>query len=156
MTLNNTNNSVKDTTVILPTYNEKGNIKRLISAILENMDKSVEVLVVDDNSPDNTWKVVEDMAKTNNSIRLLRRMNKRGLTSALSDGIKLAEGKTVAWMDTDLSMPPEKIRELAHKIDNGYDIAVGSRYIAGGGTVTVTKSQDGLLPAVLRDRKSVV
>lgn len=143
------NNSVREVSVILPTYNEKENIKRLISAILENMDKSIEILVVDDNSPDETWKVVEDMANQDKNIILLRRINKRGLTSALSDGIKLARGSIIAWMDTDLSMPPEKLKELTQKIEDGYDIAVGSRYIAGGGMVIVKKSQDSLFPAVL-------
>lgn len=103
--MNKENHSVRDVSVILPTYNEKENIKRLISEILENMGKNVEILVVDDDSPDGTWKIVEDMAKENNNIILLRRMNKRGLTSALTDGIKLAKGNIIAWMDTDLSMP---------------------------------------------------
>ena len=147
--MNKENYSVRDVSVILPPYNEKGNIKRLIFEILENMGKNVEILVVDDDSPDGTWKIVEDMAKENNNIILLRRMNKRGLTSALTDGIKLAKGNIIAWMDTDLSMPPEKIKELTQKIKNGYDIAVGSRYIAGGGMVIVAKSQDSLFPAVL-------
>lgn len=147
--MNKENNSAIEITVILPTYNEKENIKRLISRISGNMGKNVEILVVDDNSPDETWKVVEDMAKENNNITLLRRMDKRGLTSALADGIKIAKGGVIAWMDTDLSMPPEKLEELTKKIKNGYDIAVGSRYVAGGGMVIVTKSQDSLLPAVL-------
>ena len=147
--MNKENSPLREVTVILPTYNEKENIKHLISAILENMGKNAEILVVDDNSPDKTWKVVEDMAKENNKIILLRRMNKRGLTSALTDGIKLAKGNIIAWMDTDLSMPPEKLKELTQKIENGYDIAVGSRYVAGGGMMIVTKSQDTLFPSVL-------
>lgn len=143
------NSSVIEVTVVLPTYNEKENIGRLISAIQENLGESTEILVVDDDSPDGTWKVVEDMAKENKNITLLRRMNKRGLTSALSDGIKSARGSVIAWMDTDLSMPPQKLKELTQKIADGYDVAVGSRYVAGGGMVIVTKSQDALLPSVL-------
>jgi len=141
--------SVLEVTVILPTYNERKNIHRLIDSILEEMDNKVEILIVDDNSPDGTWKVVEDMAKENSNITLLRRMNKRGLTSALNDGIKLAKGGIIAWMDTDLSMPPKKLKELTQKVQDGYDIAVGSRYVAGGGMMIVTKSQDTLLPVVL-------
>lgn len=147
--MNKENNSAIQITVILPTYNEKENIKLLIPAILKNLDKKVEILVVDDNSPDGTWRIVEDMAKGIKNITLLKRMHKRGLTSALSDGIRIAKGKIIAWMDTDLSMPPEKLKELTQKIENGYDIAVGSRYIQGGGMVVVTKSQDTILPAVL-------
>ena len=81
--MNKENSPSREVTVILPTYNEKENIRRLISAILENMRKSVEILVVDDNSPDKTWKVVEDMAKENTKIILLRRIDKRGLTLIL-------------------------------------------------------------------------
>lgn len=147
--MNKENNSVIEVTVVLPTYNEKENIGRLISAIQENLGEGTEILVVDDDSPDGTWKVVEDMAKENKNITLLRRMNKRGLTSALADGIKSARGSVIAWMDTDLSMPPEKLKDLTQKIEDGYDIAVGSRYVAGGGMVIVTKSQDTLLPSVL-------
>ena len=147
--MNKENSPFIEVSIILPTYNERENIRHLISAIFKNMGKSVEILVVDDNSPDKTWKVVEDMAKENTNIVLLRRMDKRGLTSALSDGIKLAKGNIIAWMDTDLSMPPEKLKELAQKIENGYDIAVGSRYVPGGGMVIVTKSQDTLFPSVL-------
>lgn len=147
--MNKENNRAREVSVILPTYNEKENIRPLIMAILENIEKNVEILVVDDNSPDGTWKLVEDMAKENKNITLLRRMDKRGLTSALSDGIKLAKGNIIAWLDTDLSMPPEKLKELVQKVEEGYDIAVGSRYAAGGGMMIVTKSQDTLLPAVL-------
>jgi len=147
--MNKENSAAMEVSVILPTYNEKENVGRLISGIQENLGESTEILVVDDDSPDGTWKVVEDMAKENKNITLLRRMNKRGLTSALSDGIKSARGNVIAWMDTDLSMPPEKLKELTQKIEDGYDVAVGSRYVAGGGMVIVTKSQDALLPSVL-------
>lgn len=147
--MDNKTGQVTEITVILPTYNEKENITPLISRISKNIEKTLEILVVDDNSPDGTWKSVENMAKTNSCITLLRRTDKKGLTSALSDGIKLAKGRIVAWMDTDLSMPPEILKALVEKIETGYDIAVGSRYVQGGGMVVVSKSQDSIFPALL-------
>jgi dolichol-phosphate mannosyltransferase len=137
--------------VVLPTYNEKDNIGPLISRIESNLRDYVhEIVVVDDDSPDGTWKVVEQVAeKGNNNVRLLRRQGKTGLTSAISDGIHAAEGDVVVWMDTDLSMPPEKIPELLEEIDQGYDMAVGSRYVPGGGMVIIEKSQDSMLAALL-------
>jgi dolichol-phosphate mannosyltransferase len=60
----------------------------------------------------------------------------------------MSNGEVVVWMDTDLSMPPEKINDLLKKIDEGYDISVGSRYIPDGGTVIVEKSEDSMLSAV--------
>ena len=101
--------SVKKVSVILPTYNEKDNIPLLISEIFRQLPYETEIIVVDDDSPDGTWQVVEEMAKENQNLRLLRRVDKKGLVSALNDGIAVSEGDVVAWMDSDLSMPPEKL-----------------------------------------------
>ena len=123
-----------DVSVILPTYNERGNIVPLIEAIQRELGRagiSYEVIVVDDNSPDGTWQVVESLAHTYPTVRLIRRMNERGLTSALQRGISEARGDVVVWMDTDLSMPPEKIPELLASLPE-YDLAIGSRYVKGG------------------------
>lgn len=117
--------------VILPTYNERENIENIINSIFNNMDTHTEVIVVDDNSPDRTWEVVEKIEKSNNNVRLLRRMNKRGLTSAISEGIFLSEGDIVVWMDCDFSMPPEVIPKLIYEL-NDNDIALGSRYVNQG------------------------
>lgn len=133
--------------IILPTYNEKDNIIDLIRAIQKSVDYEVEIIVVDDDSPDKTWQLVEDLKDDN--VRLLRRKNQKCLTTAISDGVSMSNGEVVVWMDTDLSMPPEKINDLLKKIDEGYDISVGSRYISGGGTVIIEKSQDSMLSAVL-------
>lgn len=118
-------------TVILPTYNERENISLLIEGIVKHVSPTPEILVVDDNSPDGTWQVVESLAQTYPSIRLIRRMDERGLTSALQRGIAEARGDVVVWMDTDLSMPPDKIADLLTQLPQ-YDLAVGSRYVKGG------------------------
>ena len=120
---------MKKVTIILPTYNEKDNIVALIRAIQKSFDNAVEIIVVDDDSPDNTWQAVEEIAADN--VRILRRLDQRCLTTAISDGIALSTGEAVGWMDCDFSMPPEVLPILVKALDE-YDIAVGSRYIKGG------------------------
>lgn len=120
--------------VILPTYNERDNIGPLIAAVLRSSQRwPTEVVVVDDDSPDGTWQVVQEMAERDRRVRLLRRVGERGLTSAIHAGIRAARGDIVVWMDGDFSMPPEHIPALVAAIaDEGCDVAVGSRYVAGG------------------------
>ena len=117
--------------VVLSTYNEKENIRNTINAILKNVGPSTEIVVVDDDSPDGTWKIVEEMQKDNKNIKLLRRMNKRDLASAISDGIKLSNGDIIVLMDSDSTQPPSSIPELLGYLGD-YDIAIGSRYVKGG------------------------
>jgi dolichol-phosphate mannosyltransferase len=119
-------------TVILPTYNERENVPLLIQGILRHVRTPVQVLVVDDNSPDGTWKVVEEIAGAEPRVRLLRRINERGLTSAIWSGILAAGTDAVSWMDVDLAMPPEVIPQLLERLAAGADIALGSRYVRGG------------------------
>ncbi len=117
--------------VILPTFNEAGNIGLLIEALLARLPKHSEIIVVDDDSPDLTWQVVEGLRVSDPRIRLIRRVGRRGLTSALQEGIEAAEGEFVFWMDCDLSQPPEKISELLEALKVN-DIVVASRYVPGG------------------------
>jgi dolichol-phosphate mannosyltransferase len=119
-------------TVVLPTYNERENIPILIEGILAAVRTPVKVLVVDDNSPDGTWQVVEDIAGREPRVRLMRRTTERGLTSAIWAGIQAADTEAVSWMDCDLAMPPETIPFLLGRLASGADIAVGSRYAPGG------------------------
>lgn len=120
-----------DITAVLPTYNEKENIERLIRDILKNV-KNAEIIVVDDNSPDKTWEIVQGFQKKSAGVRLIRRVNERGLASAISAGVRAAKTDAVVWMDCDNCMPPSLIPEMARWLDNGYDIVVGSRYVKGG------------------------
>ncbi len=121
-----------DLTVILPTYNERENIPILIDGILQHVRTPVKVLVVDDNSPDGTWQVVEEIAAREPRVCLMRRMTERGLTSAIWAGIQAADTEAVSWMDCDLAMPPEAIPGLLACLAAGADVAVGSRYVRGG------------------------
>ena len=126
----------KDISVIIPAYNEEENIKRIVRAIEENIKKtefgkSYEIIVVEDNSKDNTGKIIDMLSKKGNFIAL-HRYGKRGLFSAVSDGISIANGKYVLTMDADFSHPPELIPKMV-KYAEDYDAVVASRYIRGGG-----------------------
>lgn len=121
--------------IVLPTYNEKDNIVDLIRAIQKSFNNAVEIIIVDDDSPDKTWQVVEKIA--DEDIKILRRLDQKCLTTAISDGIALSKGEFVGWMDCDFSMPPEVLPTLAQALDK-YDIAIGSRYVRGGKDVRNT------------------
>ncbi|MFZ5800161.1 MAG: glycosyltransferase [Candidatus Omnitrophota bacterium] len=126
--------------VILPTYNEKENIVDLINGVFLYINRYVseaaEVIVVDDDSPDGTAKLVKDCFSDSNKVRLIHRINEQCLASAIWRGIQEARGGVVAWMDADFSMPPYKLVELINKVRAGdYDAAVGSRFISGAADV---------------------
>lgn len=117
--------------VILPTYNERENIKELINSILSVLQLPTEIIVVDDDSPDKTWEIVEEMSRINKNIKLLRRLKEKGLTSAIRDGISFANAGRIILMDADFSMPPNILMHMISCLDN-FDIVVGSRYVKGG------------------------
>ena len=117
--------------VIIPTYNEADNVAELIERIERSLNgRSFEIIVVDDNSPDGTAKIVEGFGKDH--IKVLKRPKKLGLASAILDGMKVADGNIIAVMDADLQHPPELLPELLKKVEDGYDIAIASRYVDGG------------------------
>jgi dolichol-phosphate mannosyltransferase len=119
--------------IILPTYNECENIVTLINRILVVMDNNTEIIVVDDDSPDTTARIVAETYSGNGAVRLIVRKDEHGLASAIGRGISESHGDIVVWMDCDMSMPPEKIPLLVSKVADGFcDAAVGSRYCAGG------------------------
>ena len=126
-----------DTTLVIPTYNEAGNIPILLEKVFDtfsanNLDGYV--IVVDDDSPDHTWKVAEDLKERYTNLSVLRRQDKRGLSSAVLDGFAMANTDIVGVIDADLSHPPEKISELVAPIITGEaDFTLGSRYIDQGG-----------------------
>ena len=115
--------------IVLATYNEKENILDTIQSIFEHVKDSVEIIVVDDDSTDKTWKVVEDL--NDPRVVLIRRVATRGLASAFNRGIIESRGAVVGWMDADMCMPPSLLPEMIDKLSE-YDIVVGSRYADGG------------------------
>lgn len=122
----------KKISVILPTYNEKDNISRLVADLYRYLGKYLkEIIVVDDNSPDETWKIVKALSKIKKNLRLIRRSDKRGLPSAIATGIENAKGTIVVWLDCDFSHPPDLIKKMINYIPK-YDVVMASRYVQGG------------------------
>lgn len=118
--------------IIVPTYNEKENIKKLIPAIHRTLSRyEHELLVVDDNSPDGTAEAAEEMSREY-PVKVLRRSGKLGLASAVIHGFEHAKGDVLGVIDADLQHPPEYVADFALAVMNGHDIAVGSRYTRGG------------------------
>lgn len=127
--------ALADCTVVIPTYNERENIAELIQRILEM--SRFRVLVVDDNSPDGTAAVVAKLAADEPRVGLLLRPEKRGLGSAYVAGFRraLAEGAAfICEMDADFSHDPSYLPQLLAAAETSYDLALGSRYVPGGGT----------------------
>lgn len=118
--------------LILPTYNEAKNLPVLLERVHRSVDP-FEVIVVDDDSPDRTWEVGEALKSTYPHLRVLRRIDKKGLSSAVTDGCDAAEGNVFVVMDSDLQHDPSLISHIAQKIEHGADIVVASRYREGGG-----------------------
>jgi dolichol-phosphate mannosyltransferase len=123
------------TLVLIPTYNERENIVPLVTAILELPDP-LDVLVIDDGSPDGTAAAIEDQFKAERRVQLLRRPKKLGLGTAYSAGFRHAfeHGYDAAiTMDADFSHNPSHIPEIIRSSKNA-DIVIGSRYVPGGAT----------------------
>ncbi len=115
--------------IVLATYNERENILDTIESIFHNVKDPVEVIVVDDDSSDMTWQLVEEL--NDPRVKLIRRVETRGLASAFNRGVIESRGEVVGWMDADMCMPPSLLPEMISKLDE-YDIVVGSRYAPGG------------------------
>ena len=115
--------------IVLATYNERENILDTIRSIFEYVKDPVEVIVVDDDSEDETWKLVEKLNDPRAIV--IRRVDTRGLASAFNRGIIESRGEIVGWMDADMCMPPSMLPDMIEKLDD-YDIVVGSRYAPGG------------------------
>jgi dolichol-phosphate mannosyltransferase len=116
--------------VVLPTYNERDVIVGVVGEILDAVG-DVEVLVVDDDSPDRTWEAVKTAFAGDRRARALRRVGRRGLPSAIAEGIAATRGDVVVWLDADGSMPAGVIPKLVAATATA-DVAVASRYVAGG------------------------
>jgi len=129
-----------EVSIIIPTYNESENIIQVLKSIGEHLpeDIAAEALVVDDNSPDGTGKIVEDyITDAHNeigyTIEVIHRKTKSGLSSAILDGIQHSTGETIVIMDSDFSHPPKIIPQLVEEITTSKcDIVIASRFVPGG------------------------
>ena len=121
--------------MIVPTYNEAENLPLLVSALLSLDMKDLKILIVDDNSPDGTGQVADELAiKYSGRLSVLHRTGKMGLRTAYLDGFTKAiedGAQAVGQMDADFSHDPSKLIELGTALDYA-DVAIGSRYVDGG------------------------
>jgi dolichol-phosphate mannosyltransferase len=128
--------------VVVPTYDEAANITELLDRVLAAAP-GVDVLVVDDNSPDGTAGLVAAHPEIGRRVHLLVRPGKAGLGAAYRAGFTWALNRgyvAVVQMDADLSHPPERVPDLIAALE-GHDVAVGSRYVRGGGVANWTLSR---------------
>lgn len=118
--------------IIVPTYNEKGNLPNLADRVHNSLcDMDYELIIVDDNSPDGTGALAEELSREK-PIKVVHRQGRLGLASAAIEGFRHADGDVLGVIDADLQHPPEKIPDLLQKIE-GADVAIASRYVDGGG-----------------------
>ena len=133
--------------IILPTYNECDNIVGLIEDIETTLGPATfEVIVVDDNSPDGTSALVTQAAESRPWLRLITRTADRGLIPSIRTGIAAARFDVCVWMDADRSMKAEAIPRLLAEIEKGADLAIGSRYVEGGGVKGSDGKTSNLIP----------
>lgn len=118
--------------VVIPTYNERGNIEKIIPQILAQ-DEGIHILVVDDNSPDGTGEIADRLASANSRIHVLHRRGKLGLGSAYREGFRYAleqGASNIVEMDADFSHDPAMLPVFLEKMQS-FDMVVGSRYLNG-------------------------
>jgi dolichol-phosphate mannosyltransferase len=129
--------SVPGAVVCLPTYNERDNLEPMVRALAEVLPEGGRVLVIDDNSPDGTGEIADRLAAELPWLEVLHRPEKQGLGRAYVDAFQhaLAEGADlVLEMDCDFSHDPRDLPRLIAAVEAGADLALGSRYVEGGGT----------------------
>ena len=126
--------------LVLPTFNEAGNIEAIVAAAVAQLEVCAEqgyrVLIVDDSSPDGTGELADGLAATHEHVEVLHREKREGLGPAYLAGFRRALGAGAAYvfqMDADFSHDPADLGRLLAAITGGADVAIGSRYVAGGG-----------------------
>jgi dolichol-phosphate mannosyltransferase len=137
--------SLETHTIVIPTYNERENISLLVHDILE-LDLGSQVIIVDDNSPDGTGQLADGLADQYPSVGVLHRPAKLGLGTAHIAGMKAAVAAGVSWiatMDADFSHHPRYLPDILTALEH-YDVVIGSRYVAGGGTRYCTTPRKAL------------
>lgn len=118
--------------VVLPTYNEAENLSRIAAAV---RGRGYHLIVVDDNSPDGTGRLADQLATDDDGLTVVHRPAKRGLGPAYADGFARAIGsgvEVICQMDADFSHDPDSLPTLIATVEDGADVAIGSRYVPGG------------------------
>lgn len=123
--------------LVIPTFNEAENIQPLLLQLNELLDRALadryELIVVDDDSPDRTWALAEQLQPKLPMLTVLRRQGDRGLATAVVYGWQRAQGEILGVIDGDLQHPPETLLALIQTMQAGADLAVASRNVSGGG-----------------------
>ncbi|MEH1765476.1 MAG: glycosyltransferase [Nostoc sp.] len=123
--------------LVIPTYKERDNVKNVVSILSKLLDESIpgnyELIVVDDDSPDRTWEIAQSLTTEYPQLRVMRRQQERGLSSAVIRGWQAATGNVLGVIDGDLQHPPEVLTQLLRSVEQGADLAVASRHVEGGG-----------------------
>jgi dolichol-phosphate mannosyltransferase len=131
-------------TLILPTYNEAGNILPLLENLEQAFPSGLTILVVDDQSPDGTATQVAGYAASHPNVRLIRRTGPPGLVLSLAEGLASTATPLVGWMDADGSMPADAMAQLHQAVVQGAEAAVASRFVPGGKDVRAANFQSAL------------
>ena len=123
--------------LVIPTYNEGKNIAKIVDLLNQLLEEAIpeayELIVVDDNSPDGTWEIATGLLSEYPQLRVMRRVEERGLSTAVIRGWQAARGEVLGVIDADLQHPPELLLKLWGEIVRGGDLAVASRHVEGGG-----------------------
>lgn len=132
--------------MVIPTYNESANVEWIVQRLLKAQPE-IDVLVVDDNSPDGTGKLADAMAAEDPRVKVLHRTEKAGLGAAYLHGFRvaLAQGyDAIGEMDADGSHQPEQLQRLIDALAGGADLVIGSRWVPGGSIVNWPRSREAL------------
>ena len=132
--------------VIVPTYNERENLPRIVSRVRSSVP-TADILVADDSSPDGTGEIADELAANDSHVHVVHRKGKEGLGAAYLHGFAwgMEQGYDVlVEMDADGSHPPEQLPDLLERIDAGADLVLGSRYVPGGSVVNWPRSREAI------------
>jgi dolichol-phosphate mannosyltransferase len=118
--------------VVIPTFNERESIGLQVGKLCEVVPNLLEIIVVDDDSPDGTGAVVRELGRKDPRVRLIRRTTEKCLASAIQDGVLASRGEVVLWLDCDHDPHPRLVSSILASISDGADVATASRYVSGG------------------------
>jgi len=118
--------------IIIPTYNEEDNIANLINKIANNVNLGYELVIIDDYSTDSTYRLVEELSRQYTTIKLVRNNQEPGFANAIITGFNSSNTEVVVPLMADLCDDLSTIKKMLDKMNEGYDIVCGSRYIKGG------------------------
>ncbi|VEP14812.1 Sulfonate ABC transporter permease [Hyella patelloides LEGE 07179] len=123
--------------LVIPTYNEGANVQEIVRILSEILDSTIpneyELIVVDDDSPDETWKIAQELTPQYPQLRVMRRQKEKGLSTAVIRGWQVARGEILGVIDGDLQHPPEILLQIWSEMERGADLGLASRHVKGGG-----------------------